>query len=154
MSLVTLRTYTSQSELAVVRSLLDSEGIETIVLNENLIQVQPFLSNAIGGIKLQVFEEDYEKADKILTEASLASPHNNTVDEEKSDDTGDPEDKNSKQLRCPFCNSDEVVREKFSLPVFAISILLLGAPIPFISRRYHCFDCGRDFKYKPGAVNG
>lgn len=145
MNLVTLRTYTSQSELAIVRSLLDSEGIETFVLNENLIQVQPFLSNAVGGIRLQVLEEDYDRANEVLTEVSLVHPPVEDAVATREEHAGQVH-KNPKDVVCPFCHSDEVLREKFSLPVFAISVLLLGIPIPFMSRKYHCFDCGRDFK--------
>ena len=151
MSLVTLRTYTSPSELAVVRSLLDSEGIETVVLNENIIQVQPFLSNAVGGIKLLVLDEDYERAVEILTEAELITAVGESAAYRHAELENLPSEnarRDSSKLTCPFCHSEEIVKEKFSMPVFAISVLLLGFPIPFLRRKYHCFDCGRDFKLK------
>lgn len=49
---------------------------------------------------------------------------------------------------CPYCNSDEISKPRLSAQAFAISILLLGFPIVFKKRIYHCFDCGKDFKLK------
>ena len=49
-------------------------------------------------------------------------------------------------IKCPNCGSDEVIKSKLSMQAFAISVLLLGFPLPFIRKTYHCFDCGHDFK--------
>jgi len=51
-------------------------------------------------------------------------------------------------VRCPKCNSDEVSKPRWSASAIAISILLLGIPLPFLGKVYHCFDCGHDFKKK------
>lgn len=71
MKLVTIQTYTYPHELAIVRGLLDSEGIETFVRDEMTAQVNPFYTNAIGGIKLQVAEEDAQKALEIMLQHGL-----------------------------------------------------------------------------------
>lgn len=71
MQFVTLQTYTYSGELAIVRSLLDSEGIETFVLDEVISQVNPFYSNAVGGIKLQVLDKDFQKARDLLIEKKV-----------------------------------------------------------------------------------
>lgn len=54
----------------------------------------------------------------------------------------------AKEIKCPHCGSDEVSKPRFSVRVFAISFLLLGFPLPFMSKLCHCFDCGKDFKLK------
>ena len=48
-------------------------------------------------------------------------------------------------IACPYCNSKEVSKPNYSLKSFAISVLLLGFPLFFIKRVYHCFDCLADF---------
>jgi len=58
------------------------------------------------------------------------------------------DDKLKAQLRCPNCGSLEVTKPKFSKRAMAISILLIGFPLPFINKECHCFDCGNDFKWK------
>lgn len=47
---------------------------------------------------------------------------------------------------CPYCSSDNVSKQRFSIAVMALSILFIGFPIPFLSRTYHCFNCDKDFK--------
>lgn len=51
------------------------------------------------------------------------------------------------EIKCPTCgSSEEVSKPQISAQAFAIGILLLGVPIPFMSKTYHCFNCGIDFK--------
>jgi DNA-directed RNA polymerase subunit RPC12/RpoP len=52
------------------------------------------------------------------------------------------------ELKCPHCGSSEISKPRFSASVFAISILLLGVPLSWMSKTIHCFDCGQDFKKK------
>lgn len=54
--------------------------------------------------------------------------------------------KKGSQLRCPLCSSEEVIRHKHFGKTFVFSFLLLGFPIPYIPKRYYCFDCKKDFK--------
>lgn len=59
-------TFVLPSELAVAKSKLESEGIQCRVLDEFTIQSHNFLSNAMGGVKLQVLQSDFEHAYSIL----------------------------------------------------------------------------------------
>ena len=68
MELVTVKTYSYAHEPAVVRILLESEGIVTYVRNEVMSQINPFYSSIGGGIKLQVNKPDVEKALAIMQE--------------------------------------------------------------------------------------
>jgi|CXWL01.1.fsa_nt_gi hypothetical protein len=65
---VTIMTFTLPHEVAVIRARLESEDIECNVQNELTVQVYNFYSNAIGGIKLQVKEKDWENALVIMKE--------------------------------------------------------------------------------------
>lgn len=65
-------TFMFPTELAVVKSKLESEGIDCRVLDENIVQAHNFLSQAIGGVRLQVKESNLERARKILEESGLA----------------------------------------------------------------------------------
>lgn len=66
---VTLRTFTNVQEALFAKSVLDSAGIESFLADENLIRLDWFLSNAIGGIKLWVKEEDAATAEAILDQS-------------------------------------------------------------------------------------
>lgn len=65
---VTLISFTYVHEAAVLQSKLESEGIECQVKNANTLQVHHFLSNAVGGVQLQVKRSDYEHAMALLRE--------------------------------------------------------------------------------------
>jgi len=62
----TIATFDQSSELLVIRSRLEAEGIECFSKDELTVQVNNFYSNAIGGIKLQVRQSDFDKAIEIL----------------------------------------------------------------------------------------
>ena len=68
---VTIMTVALPSELIVPKSLLDAHEIEYKTLDELTIQVDNFLSNAMGGVKLQVMEEEAERAKQLLKEANF-----------------------------------------------------------------------------------
>jgi len=72
----TLMVFTFPSEMVVVKSKLESEGIQCKVLDEHTVQVHNFLSQAIGGVRLQVAESNLEKARAILEENGLVDKQN------------------------------------------------------------------------------
>lgn len=65
----TIATFTFPSEMYSARALLETEGIECFVKDELTAQVHNFYSQAIGGVKLQVKEEDAERARSLLINA-------------------------------------------------------------------------------------
>jgi hypothetical protein len=77
---VTVATFTYPSEMAVVRAKLESEGIDYFVKDELTVQVYNFYSNAIGGIRLEVRESDFQKARHILIDSGF-------LEEEKAPQT-------------------------------------------------------------------
>lgn len=134
---ITVASYPEPIEANLMRSKLLSEGIECILLDENLISVQPFYSNAIGGIKLQVHENDSQRAKEILTESQTPPLHIVHVAQNK------PHRKTQgKTIHCPECNSTSVYYERLSTGELALCILFIGIPLLFIKGKYHCYNCG------------
>lgn len=64
----TIAIFTYPSEYAVLELLLQQQEIRYVFQNETMISVLPFHSNAFGGIRLKVHEEDIPKAKKIIEE--------------------------------------------------------------------------------------
>jgi hypothetical protein len=62
----TIATFTFPHEIAVLKSILQNEGIAFLFQNENLIATNPFASFAYGGIILKVHKNDFEKVNEIL----------------------------------------------------------------------------------------
>ena len=63
--LITIMSFTDTHESATVRCFLESEDIITFIQGEFSAQIYPF-SNASGNVKLQVREEDVERAIELL----------------------------------------------------------------------------------------
>jgi hypothetical protein len=66
---ITVLTFNYPNEVIIIKGRLESEGIECFVQDELSVQVNPFYSNALGGIKLQVKKSDLEQTVEILKEA-------------------------------------------------------------------------------------
>jgi len=108
---------------------LESEGIEVFLRDDFTVTVDPFLSNAIGGIKLQVKSSQAEEALKILKDIDLNSDRPEVEDEIMI--------ANRAFIKtysyCPKCDSENVFYEKHS---FLKSIFT-----NFVKREHHCLDC-------------
>jgi hypothetical protein len=65
---VTVLTVQYPQQLWIIKGRLESEGIQCFVKDELTVQAYNLYSNAVGGVKLQVLNEDAERAREILTE--------------------------------------------------------------------------------------
>jgi hypothetical protein len=63
---VTVATFTYSFEYAIIRIVLDQNGIRYVFKNETMLDVFPFYSNALGGISLKVHKNDISLTKQIL----------------------------------------------------------------------------------------
>ncbi len=136
MPLVTISTYVFPHELALDRAKLESDGIVCFVQDELTVQVHNFLSNAVGGIKLQVLEQDVNRAKAILADS------NNLI-----------EDYPESKIKCSKCRSGNVTGKGLNGKISMVILMITGLPIPIFSSKYHCFDCGIDFKLNEEEID-
>lgn len=113
--------YSTEAQLAKTK--LEAEGIPVLLMDERTIDSDPLVSQAIGGVKLKVFSEDWDRAMHIYNDfRSYATDH----------------DGNSKI--CPNCNSKKVLT---ALPNSNNIMVLL---FPFFQKtKYHCQACNTIF---------
>src|ERR1700722_5151611 len=65
---VILRRYRDMPEALVDKSILDGAGMESFLQDANVVRMDWLWSNAMGGVKLIVRENDAEEAEKILSQ--------------------------------------------------------------------------------------
>jgi hypothetical protein len=65
-SLVTVATFGTLSQAELARGHLDAEGIRSFVLDGESVNMDLFLSGAVGGVKLQVAKVDFLAAERLL----------------------------------------------------------------------------------------
>jgi len=127
--LVTLAQYYYYPDYAIVKSKLESDGIAVFLKDDMTVTIDPFLSNAIGGIKLQVKSSQAEEALKILNTIELNSDKPEVDDEITIG--------NRIFIKtysfCPKCDSENVFYEKHTF--------LKSLFTNFVKREHHCQDC-------------
>jgi predicted RNA-binding Zn-ribbon protein involved in translation (DUF1610 family) len=138
-SLVTVGRFREPQLAHLAKTKLESEGINAFVRDEYTVGVNWLLSNAIGGVKVKVSEEDEQRAIEII-ESDHSSDLLRADDELGCLDTEDC---------CPRCGSQAVLLQKGSRKAGAFS-LLFGLPLIFFRKRYKCEDCG--FSWKPEST--
>ena len=146
---VTVSTFTFAHEVAITRGRLEAEGITCFVKDELTVQVHPFYSNAVGGVKLQVRESELNQAIEILKETDYKEEELQLSQEssclDKNNDN-QPILRKEGKIICPICSSEEVVKSKKAGWLFLFTSLLLTVPTPFFQKTYYCFDCKQEFK--------
>jgi len=75
---ITILSFTYPHEAHLAKTKLESEGFEVMIKDELTVQVDNFYSNAIGGVKLQVSENDYDRALQVLKDSGyiIDAPQN------------------------------------------------------------------------------
>ena len=120
------------SEAYIYKGKLESEGIQVFVRDGHTIDTDPLVSNAIGGVKLFVFREDFERAKEILLDISLFSVDND-----------------GKLLRCPKCGAEKIqlfTTIKDLKSFFSFLLTLFTFVLPFYTRyKYKCEECSHEF---------
>src|SRR5688572_24910993 len=103
-NLVTVQIFTFPTEAHLAQLRLESNGISCFLKDETTVGVISLYSNALGGVKLQVEENEAEKAREILIEAGFipkedrAKKKIQVIDEAAIKDT----------TKCPYCGSENI----------------------------------------------
>lgn len=70
--IVTFETYYDPMLAEIIKGKLEANGIPCFIADESMGTMIPIYNQAIGGIKIKVFERDMEKAREIIdTDTSL-----------------------------------------------------------------------------------
>jgi hypothetical protein len=131
-NLVTIRKYRDLPEALLAKGSLESAGIACQLVDDNMIRLDWFISNLLGGVKLEVPAEDVDAANEIL---NLPIP--DTLEIEGSETYLQP--------RCPNCDSLEVTFEELNKPVAYVSAYA-GLPLPLHRVAWKCHACGREWQ--------
>jgi len=67
-SIITLESYYDPMLAQIILGRLAANGISCFIADDNTIAVNPFYSQAIGGVKIKIFARDEERCRQILAE--------------------------------------------------------------------------------------
>jgi hypothetical protein len=128
---VVVRHIRDMPEALLSKSVLESAGIECYLGDEGVIRMDWLWSNAVGGLKLWVRQEDAESASELLDQGTTGDFAVEGVGE-------------FKQVRCPKCQSLEVSFEGINKRA-AYAGILVGLPATFELNRWTCNSCGHQW---------
>jgi hypothetical protein len=126
--LVVLKQFRDLPEALLAKGSLESAGIEAFLADENMVRMDWFISNLVGGIKLCVRPEDADAAFELLEQPMLQDFEVDGVE-------------TYQQPACPQCQSLDVAYETLNKPV-AYTSAWIGVPIPVPCKRWMCRSCG------------
>lgn len=131
--LVTLASFDNAVEAHMLRSQLERAEIPSFILDENIVTLNPLANNiGMGGIKVQVMDDDYAAAVEIVhsvVKKPLVNFDNSVV-------------------VCPSCRSAHVSPGVKSASIFGVAFwgFLLGMYPLGMKSKYYCHDCETTFK--------
>ena len=128
--LVTVATFRDLPEALLAEGRLKAAGIDCCLADDNIVRLDWFLSNLMGGVKLQVAPEDAGKARAELAESA---PESFTVDE-----VGDL----VAQPRCPRCGSRDISYRDDNRWLSLAILWATALPIPLSGANWRCDACG------------
>ena len=105
----TIITFTRPQEAYMAKGYLESQGIESFIMDDMTAQVNFLYSNAIGGVKVLVSDADYERGIEILKKGGYIKMN---IAETKSQFNIVSADKKTDKKICPFCQSDNIGKKK------------------------------------------
>lgn len=136
-------SFTYPHEAHQAKTVLEASEIEAIIKDEFTVQVNNLLSNAVGGVKILVQKENVEEAISILEQGGYLQKKDAKEKNQKLE-TFPIENKTC----CPYCNSENISKKNMPGYIFALSILFLRFPLPFLRKAYYCYDCMKEWKVK------
>ena len=118
------------SEAVIYKGKLESEGIEVFIRDNNLVDSNPLYSNAVGGVKLFVRNEDVERANALLKVVSLYY-----INDDKQ------------PIKCPICNREQIEMEASIDGLKSLlRVIFFGAfALLFTKYKYKCQNCKFEF---------
>jgi transcription elongation factor Elf1 len=131
MAVIRLTTCNNIIEANMLKDMLENEGINCFLTNENFTTLLPAYNGMFGaGIQIMIDEANKDKAQKIIDEIQTR-PDN--------------------EIKCPTCGSSNVGfglgEKKFKKILIVIISLLNFMPFNNLKNTYYCKACKTEFKF-------
>lgn len=115
------------------RTRLEAAGIPAYVQDEHFIQMDWLYSKAIGGVRVQIADDDFDEEREFLA-ADSPQPA--------------PDAEN---VVCPACGSQHTAPDELPRRIAFLSLLVIQFPLLFTRRRWRCASCHYVFRLHPTA---
>ncbi len=132
MDFIPVKSFDNYILAHIWKSKLEQEGFRCYLKDEYTVTIDPILTNAVGGIKLCVPKNQFDRAIETINKMEL---------------------ENAERIVCPNCKSNNI--QYITQPnntknwFTAIATWLLGSYAVSYKNVYHCFNCKKEFDELP-----
>jgi hypothetical protein len=137
-ALPAIRQFRDLPEALLAKGCLESAGIPCFLRDDNMVRLDWFISNFIGGIKLCVRPEDAQTARDLLDEPILEGLYVEGIGLYE-------------QPRCPKCQSLDINFRELDRPIAYLSAFL-RVPIPLQRKGWRCHACNAEWEDDQAAT--
>lgn len=120
--MLTIATFSKPEEAHMLRLRLEAGGVPAYLQDENMVQTDWLYSNAIGGVRVQIHEDDADRAGEILQDPGI-----------KAGPAGMP--------ACPKCTSTNTAPDELPRKLSLLSMMIGGFPFLSSKTRWKCNLC-------------
>ena len=121
--IVIYAAYDTVMQANLVKTKLDAYGIPCFLTEENFTGLYPLRNDIFLGVRLHVFEKDFDRVKEVLTDSPLVT---------------DP-------ILCPRCNSVHVTLEARENGKKGNFISILTSLVSIPRKVYYCHDCRHEW---------
>ena len=126
--LVTVSIHSDPIEAHILRCRLEAEEIPSFIVNEHHIRMNWLMSNALGGVLVQVPKQFTSQALSVIKDIEAG--------------TYEIRDEEPEAQTCPKCGSHEALPDKVSWRIAFLAFFLLNVPVPYSAHVKKCLNCG------------
>jgi DNA-directed RNA polymerase subunit RPC12/RpoP len=127
MEFVWMETFTNYIDAHIIMGRLQDAGINCWLRDENIVTINPIWTQATGGIKLMVAEDQLNDAKNLMADYRA---------------------ERRQKYTCPYCGSGNIElissnREKMNWLGFLLGLIAFDYALAV--KTWRCFDCQKEF---------
>jgi transposase-like protein len=122
--MVTIATFSEQAKAKRLKERFQQAGVRADIYNEGHLQQAVFLSKPQANVKLQVEDDDFERAQALMVEWEASDP-----------------DIAAALIRCPQCNSSNIEYPQMTRKAITPGLVSILWALRILPKEFYCQDC-------------
>jgi transposase-like protein len=122
--MVTIATFNETAKAKRLKERLQQAGLKADIHNEGHLQAVAFMSKPRANIKVHVEDDDFERAQQLMTEWETSDP-----------------DIGSAMVRCPQCGSSSIQYPQLTRKAITPAMASVLFALRIFPKEFYCEDC-------------
>lgn len=122
--MVTIATFHEPAKARELKERLQKSGLRADIHNEGHLQRVAFMSKPQANVKLQVEDEDFDRAQNLMVEWQQSDPAIGAA-----------------MVRCPQCNSSNIEYPQMTRKAIVPGLMVVLYAMRVLPKEFYCQDC-------------